>query len=67
MVLLFPLASFTTIYVFLGLLGSIASIWGLIHALKRKKNKSVRAPTEHEKGYERGFSFEFRTFKKPGK
>ena len=65
MVALSPLISFTTIYVFLGVLGSIASIWGLAYSLKRKKNKSARPLVpENGSGYERGFTVTFRAFKR---
>lgn len=63
MVPLFPLISFTTIYVCLGLLGSIASIWALIHALKRKRTRAARPDSD----YERGFTVTFRTFKRHGR
>lgn len=54
--------SFTTIYVSLGLLGSVASIVSLIRRQKRKQARL--SSTDKSTEYERGFTVTFRSFKK---
>lgn len=54
--------SFTTIYVFLGLLGSVASIVSLV---RRRKHKQARSsPIDKSAEYERSFTFTFRSSKR---
>jgi hypothetical protein len=56
--------SFSTIYIAIGLLGSLASIWALAQARQRKKRSDrITKGT----GYERGFTITFHRFEKHDK